>query len=253
MSIKTEFILEMRKLRRRHIPLLFLMIFALITAWTCWCMDDLDITRLNDASAMLFTNLLLMNTILCPIVLAALASRMCDMEQMGNTYKWICTMQKPEHVYRGKAAAGSFYIILFALMQTLLFWAVSRSYDGGAASHLTEYFTTICLTSLCIFILQLNLSLKFTNQLTPIFISIGGTFTGLFSWFLNRWPLRCLIPWGYYASLCNVGYAYDESTRYTAYSWNTYPFFWMAILAAAIIILYRYGQKHFLETVRETL
>ena len=127
MSIKTEFILEMRKLRRRHIPLLFLMIFALITAWTCWCMDDLDITRLNDASAMLFTNLLLMNTILCPIVLAALASRMCDMEQMGNTYKWICTMQKPEHVYRGKAAAGSFYIILFALMQTLLFRAVSRS------------------------------------------------------------------------------------------------------------------------------
>ena len=41
--------------------------------------------------------------------------------------------------------------------------------------------------------------------------------------------------------------------RYTAYSWNTYPFFWMAILAAAIIILYRYGQKHFLETVRETM
>ena len=175
------------------------------------------------------------------------------MEQMGNTYKWICTMQKPEHVYRGKAAAGSFYIILFALMQTLLFRAVSRSYGGGAASHLTEYFTTICLTSLCVFILQLNLSLKFTNQLTPIFISIGGTFTGLFSWFLNRWPLRCLIPWGYYASLCNVGYAYDESTRYTAYSWDTYPFFWMAVLAAAIIILYRYGQKHFLETVRETM
>ena len=55
MSIKTEFILEMRKLRRRHIPLLFLMIFALITAWTCWCMDDLDITRLNDASAMLLS------------------------------------------------------------------------------------------------------------------------------------------------------------------------------------------------------
>ena len=130
MSIKTEFILEMRKLRRRHIPLLFLMIFALITAWTCWCMDDLDITRLNDASAMLFTNLLLMNTILCPIVLAALASRMCDMEQMGNTYKWICTMQKPEHVYRGKAAAGSFYIILFALMQTLLFLPTG----GGAGA-----------------------------------------------------------------------------------------------------------------------
>ena len=91
MSKKTEFALEMRKLRRRHIPILFLMVFVLITAWTYWCIDDLDVSRLNDVSAMVFTNLLLMNTILCPIVMAALASRMCDMEQMGNTYKWLCT------------------------------------------------------------------------------------------------------------------------------------------------------------------
>ncbi|MFR6349247.1 MAG: ABC transporter permease [Enterocloster aldenensis] len=122
MSKKTEFALEMRKLRRRHIPILFLMVFVLITAWTYWCIDDLDVSRLNDVSAMVFTNLLLMNTILCPIVMAALASRMCDMEQMGNTYKWLCTMQKPEHIYRGKVMAGSFYILLFTLMQTS-FWS----------------------------------------------------------------------------------------------------------------------------------
>ncbi|WP_419029174.1 hypothetical protein [Eisenbergiella tayi] len=70
MSKKTEFALEMRKLRRRHIPILFLMVFVLITAWTYWCIDDLDVSRLNDVSAMVFTNLLLMNTILCPIVMA---------------------------------------------------------------------------------------------------------------------------------------------------------------------------------------
>ena len=34
MSIKTEFILEMRKLRRRHIPLLFLMISVSYTHLT---------------------------------------------------------------------------------------------------------------------------------------------------------------------------------------------------------------------------
>ena len=253
MSKKTEFALEMRKLRRRHIPILFLMVFVLITAWTYWCIDDLDVSRLNDVSAMVFTNLLLMNTILCPIVMAALASRMCDMEQMGNTYKWLCTMQKPEHIYRGKVMAGSFYILLFTLMQTVLFWIISQPYGAGVVSRLPGYFTTIFLTSLCIFILQLNLALKFTNQLTPIFISIGGTFTGLFSWFLNRWPLRYLIPWGYYASLCNAGYNYDETTRYTTYYWDMYPFLWMAVLTAAIIILYRHGQKHFLETVRETI
>ena len=108
MSKKTEFALEMRKLRHRHIPLLFLMVFALITAWTYWCIHDLDASRLNDVSAMVFTNLLLMNTILCPIVLAALASRMCDMEQMGNTYKWLCTHAETGAYLPGKSDGRQF-------------------------------------------------------------------------------------------------------------------------------------------------
>ena len=43
MSKKTEFALEMRKLRRRHIPILFLMVFVLITAWTYWCLSLIHI------------------------------------------------------------------------------------------------------------------------------------------------------------------------------------------------------------------
>ena len=257
MIYKKEICLELRKLRHRHTPALFLAVFALISAWMAWCFHDMDISRINDPAAMIYINMLLMNTILCPITAAVLASRMCDMEQIGDTYKWLCTMQKPEHIYRGKVLVGTVYMAVFSLMETVLFHFLTAPFEPDGSSRLAVLYASLFFalfqTSLSIFIVQLNLSLKFSNQLTPIFISIGGTFTGLFSWFLHQLPLRFLIPWGYYASLCNVGYAYDESTRYTAYSWNTYPFFWMAILAAAIIILYRYGQKHFLETVRETM
>ena len=62
---------EAKKLRRRRLPLLFFMVFLLIAAWILWCLDDLDTSRLNDVGAMLYINLLLMNTILSPVVLAA--------------------------------------------------------------------------------------------------------------------------------------------------------------------------------------
>lgn len=257
MTLRKEFHLELRKLRHRHIPLLFLITFALIVFWMLWCMDDLDPSRTNDSSAMVFINLLLMNTILCPIIVAALASRMCDMEQTGDTYKWLCTIQKPEYIYRGKVMVGCFCLAGFSLMQAILFQMITAPYETGGCSRMTglflSLFLTLFLTSFCIFILQLNLSLRFTNQLTPVFISIGGTFTGLFSWFLNRWPLRYLIPWGYYAALCNTGYEYDEASRYMTYYRDSYPVLWAAVLLIAIAILYFDGQKNFLKTVRETI
>lgn len=259
MKRKTEFYLEMKKLRHRHIPLLFLLTFAVIALWMGWCLKDLNLSKTNDMSAVIYLNLLLMNTILCPLLFAATASRMCDMEQLGDTYKWLCTLQKPEHIYRGKVMAGCFYLLLFTLMQVLLFVLLSfRLSLAGAASASHPYlplnlFVSLFFSSACIFILQLNLSIRFTNQLTPVFISIGGTFAGLFSWFLSQWPLRYLIPWGYYAVLCSTGYWYDEQSRYTTYFWETYPFFWMLVLAAAILTLYRHGQKSFLRIVRESI
>lgn len=257
MTRKKEFCLELRKLRHRRILTLFLITYVLIVIWMCWCLDDLEPARTNDVAALVFINLLLMNTILCPVAAAALASRMCDMEQSGDTYKWLCTIQKPEHIYRGKVLVGSIILAAFSLLQSVLFGIIAAPYETGGLSRLVfislTLFLTLFMTSLCIFILQLNLSLRFTNQLTPIFISIGGTFMGLFSWFLNRWPLRYLIPWGYYAALCNTGLEYDRSIRYTTYYWTAYPVLWAAILLAAITILYLYGQKHFLKTVREIM
>ena len=73
MIYKKEICLELRKLRHRHTPALFLAVFALISAWMAWCFHDMDISRINDPAAMIYINMLLMNTILCPITAAVLA------------------------------------------------------------------------------------------------------------------------------------------------------------------------------------
>lgn len=253
MTRRIEFGLEMRKLRHRHIPAMFFMTFVVITAWMYWCIKDLDASKTNDVSAVVFTNLLLMNTILCPVMVAVLASRMCDMEQMGDTYKWLCTIQKPEHIYRGKVMVGGFWLTVFSLLQAVLFRILTTPFGAVAMPRLVSLYLSIYLPALCIFILQLNLSLRYTNQLTPVFLSIGGTFAGLFSWFLYQWPLRYLIPWGYYAALCNTGLDYDKAARYSTYYWYKYPVLPGLILIAATAVLYCRGRKHFLKTVRETM
>ena len=244
---------EAKKLRRRRLPLLFFMVFLLIAAWILWCLDDLDTSRLNDVGAMLYINLLLMNTILSPVVLAAAASRMCDMEQAGNTYKWLCTMERPVHIYRGKMLVGALCVLLFALAQTLLLALLLTIYGGSVLGICTPFFMSLLVYFLALFTLQLNLSLRFSNQLSPIFISIGGTFAGLFSWFLNQLPLRYLLPWGYLAALCPAGYNYDRASRYTAYYWHPYPAVWLAVLALFFLFLYGLGRRNFCKIVEENI
>lgn len=253
MTKRTEFFLELKKLRHRWIFSLFFAALALLTLWLAWCLNDFNPDSINDVSPMLFLNLLLMNTILCPVMLAAVASRMCDMEQLGNTYKWLCTIQKPEHIYRGKVLVGSFCLACFCAAQTVVCGILLYLLTGKASGHGLSLFADLFLTSMCVFIFQLNLSLKCVNQLTPIFVSIGGTFIGLFSWFLNQWPLRYLIPWGYYAALCNAGYDYDEATRYTTCYWTGFPILWAILLVAATAAMYLWGKHNFLKTVRETM
>lgn len=246
--------LEQKKLKRRWMSLLFLSVFLLIGLWCLWSLSNLDLTSLNDPSAMLYLNLLLMNTILFPITAAALACRMCDMEQAGNTYKWLCTMEDAKEIYQGKAALGALWILFFFLGEFLLYQLLLQSLaeSFSLTAGLSLFFTSF-MTGLCIFFLQLNLSMTCVNQLTPIFINIAGSFAGLFSWFLPQFPLRYFTPWGYFAALCSTGYIYDQEARYTTYFWRNYPVFWLIFLTAFTFSLYWYGKKRFLTILQETI
>lgn len=240
-NLKVEF----QKFHRRHMWLLFFLSFALICAWMLWCVKDLDLTKLNSTTAMLEINLLLMNTIVTPLVLATTASRMCDMEQVGNTYTWIFTMQSPGSFFKSKLLAGLLYLLVFDLLQTVLLVALDQRYQSGWQKYYFQFFVTVIFTHVFLFLFQLLMSLHYENQLFPLFISIGGTFAGVFSWFLPQIPLRYVIPWGYFVALCNSGYNYDEATRYTEYFWEPYPLLWLFVCALCICLLYYFGKKRF--------
>lgn len=251
--MKLVLILELKKLRRRYIPAMYLACLILMAAWMWWVVRDLNPSSLNDPAAMLYLNLLLMNAILCPIVLAAAASRMCDIEQQGNTWKWLCTLQKPEQIYLGKSAAGLLFLAVFCLLQAVFYYIFCGCEDISAPTRAIRLLISLFLPSMVLFMLQLNLSLSFVNQLTPIFLCIGGTFAGLFSWFLPQLPLRYLIPWGYYAALCSTGYIYNETIGYTTYFWYPLPILPCILCLTVGILLYWLGRNQFLNNIRKTI
>lgn len=253
MKMETVLWLEWLKLRRRGIPLLFAAVFLLTALWMGWSFGKSDASGINDQRIMIYLNLLLISTILVPITLAALACRLCDMEQMGNTYKWICTIEEPEAVYRGKVLTGILNLTVLSLLECGIYEVLAVPAGGASLLRGFQLFFTLFLAGTAIFILQLNLSLWFSNQLTPVLISIGGTFAGLFSWFLPDFPLRYVIPWGYYGVLCNAGYIYDEANRYTTCYWTGYRVIWAVFLALAAVLIYLRGQKRFLSAVREMI
>ena len=241
MIYKKEICLELRKLRHRHTPALFLAVFALISAWMAWCFHDMDISRINDPAAMIYINAF--NEYHSVPHHSSSPGQPHVRHGTNRRYLQMALHHAEAGTYLPRKGSGGNRLYgCIRYNETVLFHFLTAPIEPDGSSRLAvlyaSLFFALFLTSLSIFIVQLNLSLKFSNQLTPIFRSIGGTFTGLFSWFLHQLPLRFLIPWGYYAALCRTGYVYDEATRYTTCYWAPYPYLWTAVLAAAIAFLY---------------
>ena len=218
---------ELKKLKRRHTAAAFLLTLAFLAAYTFWCLTDVNPGQLNDVTAMVEMNLLIINTVFSPVLMAFLASRLADMELAGNTLKWLMAAW------------------LFAGVQSVLFFAACAPFPGLNPGCFLQLFVTLAAVCSALFALQLNLSLRSSSQLAPLFLAIGAAFAGLFSWFLPVFPLRYLIPWGYFSVLCNLSMTYTESTRYTLYEWKNYPLFWLGVILLFSVITFRRGCRRF--------
>ena len=89
---------------------------------------------------MLILNFTLMNLIFLPVILAACASRVCDMETKGETDKMLFTMQSKSSLFHSKVLLNALCILLFSAAQTgilllmgKLFHATQKVPAGAAA------------------------------------------------------------------------------------------------------------------------
>ena len=108
-----------------------------------------------------------MDAIILPLSVATLASRSCELEHKGGTWKLLETMASPGSLYTAKLAWGALVLGGLLILRSGLFLGVgiAQGFHGAIPWGRFGLFTLISwLVSMMIYALQQGLSLRFANQ-----------------------------------------------------------------------------------------
>lgn len=216
---------EQKKLRRRYIWLVPLSFLSFEILWALWQLTTSDSDELLHGYTMLLYNLPMIHVILLPVMIAVLASRLCDMEIKGDTLKLLYTMQKRTSLYDCKYLTGLKYILLFVLGHTVTIVLLGRMFHFGDTLPLSELLAStsvVFAVSAALLCIQQMLSLGSNNQILPLVVGLAGSFLGLFSMFFPPAAARFVL-WGYYAAFPTAGMDWNPATRYVQYYRVPFP------------------------------
>ena len=190
------------------------------------------------------------NTIFLPLALAVMASRICDAENRGNTWKLLCTMQEKKQLFDVKLLFGGLYALFLTALEALLIPALGQVIPITQAfpvRHYLIFLGVLFVVSWALFLMQQVLSLLIESQLIPLFIGLLGSFVGVFSAFFPMDKVTGFLPWGYYIVGMTFSSWYDEENRISHF--YEVPFRWPWFLAFLIVflILYFVGKRLFLK------
>lgn len=230
--------LEFYKTRRRYLWLVVGAFVAMLALWLAFSLHDPDEhDRANGWLYLLYCTPIL-QSVMAPVLVSVLASRLSDIEWKGNTYKLLETFQKPGHIFLCKLLCGSVYLaaytaIVYALLLTI--GTVNR-FDGVPQ---LPYYALSALFSFAVtetlFVFQLLLSMCVRNQVPALAAGLLGAFTALMLLYLPPSAITRLLPWGGFSSLMLAGMDWDPQTRVIEY-YSVAPD-WTAFLVVCIWLL----------------
>lgn len=214
--------LEFYKCRRRKIILVCAAVLAVELIWMAVFFTRQDAEDLKWGWMLLLYNLAMVDAIILPISVATLASRNCELEHKGNTWKLLETMARPSQLYAAKLTWGALVLASLLIVRSGIFIAVGivEGFQGGIPWGRFGLFTVISwAVSMMVYALQQGLSLRFTNQAAALVCGIAGSFLGILSMLFPPALTRC-VPWGYYGLLSLTRMEWDPDTRFTQFFWQ---------------------------------
>jgi hypothetical protein len=225
--MKTALYIEIKKLRTKKVWLTIAALIGIQFLWMMWTTSRIDALDLSQGWRLCFYQFPLLNTIMMPIVAAVVASRLCDIEHKGNTFKLLETVMPSGRLFDAKFITGTLYIMAAVLLQvgTIIFIGKAKGFANPVPFvHLLIYFVFTLFVSMTILLLQYILSLLFINQIIPFIVGLVGAFSGLYVLFFPI-AINRLLLWGYYGVLMQVAIDWDRAARtvdyhYTAINWS---------------------------------
>ena len=179
---------EWQKAKRRHDLLACLLLPLAVLLWAWYAAPDGSDSMASGYHALLYS-VPIMNTVLLPIGMAMLASRLWDVEVKGNFPKLLYTLQSRQSLFAAKSLLGAGEIFLIVLLELLgiVCLALRNGYqDTPSAGQLLYLFLCTGTVSLMLFFSELMLTVLLANPLPALCTGIAGALIGLFAAFMPR-------------------------------------------------------------------
>ncbi len=240
LSIIRQLSAEQKKARRRKIWLVPLGFLLFEHLWIFWLLTHAYAEELVTGYLMLFYQFPVMNTLILPLMIAVIASRLSDMEVKGDTLKLLYTLQSPTSFFACKYLSGIKYLLFFTAGNGMLIPIFGKIFGFGnpmKASMFFSYLAVTLCTGMILLAIQQTLSLVSNSQIMPLAVGLAGSFLGLFSLFFPA-PFARLVIWGYFAAFPCVRMNWDRNTKITEFYEVPFPLFPFLAFAAAGILIY---------------
>ncbi len=214
MKISKLLICEHSKHKRRYTMLIF---FGVILTEMLFIYGNFQ-GKIGDSQGwkILFYNLPIMNSLFFPILFAAFASRLADIEHRGSMYKCLYCLDSPVKFFFTKFIYGLIYIGAFILSHFLSIVILAKALSFPltiTGPYLGFYLLNLAMSCTVLFYLHLIISYFISNQALSICIGIAGSFTGLFSAFLTPGIFHKILPWSNLISSSFIGMDWNRETR----------------------------------------
>lgn len=240
-------LLEFYKIRRRKIWVIILVLLGVQCLWGLWAFRDMDAKKLSQGYKQCLYHFSVLNTIMMPMIAAITASKICDPEHKGQTFKLLLTVMPAGSLFDAKFVCASIYMMAVGVAQTIFIIILGKAAgftEPFPPGFLFYYFIITVSVTVVILAIQQVFSLLFTNQMVSFVIGIIGSFAGLFSLFLPQNIQRGVL-WSYYGVLTPVRMNWDSQTRiadlqYIPVDWSS---FWM--LMGLFAVIYFTGRRCF--------
>lgn len=206
--------LELYKLKHRKVFLTFLVILGveLLFVFSNYGNNNNFLNMISDPAAPAWEDLIIgpaaINGLFFPILAAVIASRICDMEHKGNTWKLLeCNNQNRRSIWFCKFTIVSTLMMLAIFIQAFIIIAYGNSVGIVQPLPVRTLLGFVLGTVMITFVvvtIQVFFSLVCTNQLIPMSIGMIGALIGFISTLLPP-GIRNILIWGNYAELMVLG------------------------------------------------
>ena len=240
--------MEFKKIRRKKIGLTMCALIGIQFAWLLWATNNPSEAELLQGWLGHLQSQPLLCAIMMPTIMSVLASRLADVEHKGNTYKQLKTLRPAGTLYLAKVLCGFLFIVTMtaANFLFLLFLGYQYGYVGNPdpKAYLSAFLLQIaCCLSL--YLLQLDLSMLFFNQMIQMTVGLCGSMLGVILMYLKTYSF---LPWGGFLSSALVRMDWNPDTRVITYYYREFSpielfalamiFIWIAVFYTAGRILF---------------